>query len=110
MEEEILNLLPSIPKRTDSVENQLTDLIMIANKLGMHDAVDAINYVYKNLPKPKYACFVEAYLEDGKWYEVDPTCVIDSYSKTQDCIFAKEGMRKEQCEYWESTQFKEIIK
>jgi NADH:ubiquinone oxidoreductase subunit B-like Fe-S oxidoreductase len=107
MKKEILDQLLSIPKRNDSVENQLTDLIMIANKLGMHKAADAINYVYKNLPEPKYACFVEAFLDNGVWYEVDPTCVIDS-NKIHDCIFANEKMRKEQCEYWKSTQFKKI--
>ncbi len=83
------------PQRQDSVSDQLADLRLIANKLGMYDAADAINQWCKNLPKLKYGCYYD--LEEGDKAQDD--CVIDN-STFSDCVHAKRGMRKEQCEYW----------
>jgi hypothetical protein len=82
------------PKRQDSVEEQLSDLISIANRLGMHDAADAIQQIHSNLPILRYGCHCD--LEPGQ----NPDgCVIDD-GLPMNCIYAKTGMRKEQCLYW----------
>jgi hypothetical protein len=84
----------SQPKRQDSVEEQLADLIAVANRLGMHDAADAVQQMYCLLPALRYGCHCD--LEPGQ--EPDG-CVIDE-GLPQHCIYAKPGMRKEQCQYW----------
>ena len=91
-----LQELPSDWKqRQDSVSEQLADLRLIANRLGFYDAADAINQWCRNLPELKYGCYCD--LEPGRQALND--CVIDT-GEFYNCIYAKEGMRKEQCEYW----------
>jgi hypothetical protein len=95
MDNEFLKSIPVLPQRQDSTSKQLSDLIMVANRLGMYDAADAIKMVIKNIPEPKWGCHcdLEPHMQpDG--------CVIDTNSYN-DCIYAKKGMRKEQCEYWQ---------
>lgn len=107
MNQEQLNQIPVFPQRQDSVSNQLADLIIVANKLGFYDAADAIKSIRKNLPKPSYGCFVEAYKRNGIWQEVEKTCVLDS-GEYHNCIYADKVTRKEQCEYWKQITFKEL--
>lgn len=45
---EILCMLPQITQRQDSTIDQLSDLILIANKIGMYDAADTINNIIQN--------------------------------------------------------------
>lgn len=83
-----------LPQRQDSVAEQLVDLQMIANKMGMYDAADVISQWCKNLPHVEYGCHCD--LEPG----MEPDgCVIDE-GRLNDCIYAEPNMRKEQCEYW----------
>lgn len=91
--------IPSQPQRQDAVADQLADLVAVANRLGMYDAADAVQQMTKNLPKLKYGCHCD--LEpDGMGPD---ECVLDSHDplvSSEDCIYAKSGMRKEQCAYW----------
>ena len=89
-----LNKLPKWPQRQDSLAGQVADLILIANRLGLFDAADAVKQMATKLDQVKYGCHVEIY------QGVEPDeCVIDT-GDFDDCIYAKEGMRKEQCCYW----------
>jgi hypothetical protein len=92
-----LNLIPPQPQRQDSFNNQLADLIRVANRLGMYDAADGITQIYnKSLKTPnliKYGCYV-----DGP-DNIDSVCVLDSIPHER-CIYAEDSMRKEQCKYW----------
>ena len=89
-----LHKLPAWPQSQDSVSEQLAHLIQVANRLGLYDAADAVKQMATNLKKLDYGCHVDLY--PG----LDPDeCVIDTGS-IHYCIHAKEGMRKEQCEYW----------
>ena len=49
----ILDNIQSLPQRQDSVADQLADLRLVANKLGMYDAADAIKQWCKELPDLK---------------------------------------------------------
>lgn len=91
-----INELPSWPQRQDSVLDQLADLRVVANRLGFYDAADAIRQWCANLPALKYGCHCD--LEP----DMEPDhCVIDDHGVINGhCIYAKDGMRKEQCEYW----------
>ena len=93
-----LQKIPPLSQRQDSVSNQLADLQIVANRLGMYDAADAIQQWCDHLPVLKYGCHCEVE------YEGEPAddCVLDDDNgyPISDCIFAKEGMRKEQCENW----------
>ena len=89
-----LHNIPIVKQRQDSVSDQLADLIAVANRLGMYDAVDALKQIHHNLPPLKYGCHCD--LEEGM--EPDD-CVID-HGRISLCIYAKENMRKEQCKYW----------
>lgn len=43
---ELFNLIDTLPKqvqRQDSLQDQLVDLLVVANKLGMYDAADYLN-------------------------------------------------------------------
>lgn len=86
--------LPVWPQRQDALSSQIADLIVIANRLGLHDAADAVKQMVPNLSEVKYGCHVD--LEPGQ--EPDD-CVIDT-GDLFNCIYAKESMRKEQCKYW----------
>ena len=89
-----LHKLPAWPQSQDSVAEQLACLIQVANRLGLYDAADAVKQMASNLEELAYGCHVE--LAQG----ADPDgCVIDT-GDLHDCVYAKEGMRKEQCEYW----------
>jgi len=92
-----LHKLPSDwPQRQDSVSAQLADLRLIANRLGFYDAADAIKQWCKHLPKLEYGCHCD--LEPG---QNPDSCVIGSDNHIlSDCTYAKEGMRKEQCQFW----------
>lgn len=91
----LLNKIPTLPQRQDSLAEQLADLRMVANRLGMHDAADFIS----QLPavekvQLKYGCHCDLEPQmapDG--------CVIDT-GEIKNCVYAKPDMRKEQCEYW----------
>jgi hypothetical protein len=89
-----LKEIPKYQQRQDSVSDQLADLILVANKLGMYDAADAIQQMIPNLPKLKYGCYIEL------WEGIFNTCVLDEGGNHMDCVYAKDGMRKEQCEMW----------
>lgn len=95
-----LSQFPSLPKCSDTVVVQLRDLQMIANRLGMFEAADAIQQLFNLDPIEalEYGCHLD--LEITTTGEPDE-CVLDlaEYGHT-DCIYAKEGMRKEQCLYW----------
>lgn len=94
---DLLASLPALPQRQDSTKQQLSDLRMVANRLGMHDAAGAIRQLFEidgSLETLRYGCHcdLEPHMEpDG--------CVIDE-GRHSDCNHAKTGMRKEQCEYW----------
>ena len=89
-----LSTLPNLPQRQDALSLQLADIVAIAIRLGLYDAADAITQVLGQGEKVAYGCHCD--LELGQ--EPDD-CVIDS-GTCHECIHAKEGMRKEQCEYW----------
>jgi len=86
---------PTYQQRQDSVSAQLADLRVIANRIGFYDAADAIKQWCKNMPELKYGCHcdLEPHMEPDE-------CVIDK-GRLADCFYAREGMRKEQCKYWE---------
>ena len=86
--------IPIKPQRQDSVNDQLLDLIAVGNRLGMYDAVDVIRQFLPRLKEVRYGCYcdLEPHMEpDG--------CVIDT-EEYHYCVYAKKGMRKEQCGYW----------
>ena len=88
-----IQTLPTWPQSQKSVAEQMADVVVIANRLGMYDAADAIVQMSKNLPNLKYGCHcdLEPHMEPDE-------CVLDNGEGH--CIYAKEGMRKEQCKYW----------
>jgi hypothetical protein len=86
--------LPVWPQSQKSLADQMADLVMIGNRLGLYDAADAVKQMANNLGKVEYGCHDD--LEPG---EGPDGCVIDE-GRHNDCIYAKPGMRKEQCEYW----------
>jgi len=90
-----LDKIPVFPQRQDSVSAQLEDLKLVANRLGMYDAADAIGQIFPRLASLKYGCFVDLETENI----IDDTCAIDD-GEIHACIYAKKGMRKEQCCYW----------
>jgi hypothetical protein len=89
-----LHQLPAWPQSQKSLSEQMAMLVQIANRLGLYDAADAVRQLTPRLDEVKYGCHVE--LDPG----MEPDgCVIDE-GRPEDCIYAKPGMRKEQCEYW----------
>ena len=90
-----LQCLPSWPQSQNSLTDQIADVVRIANRLGFYDAASAIEQLIPKLSTVRYGCHVD--LEEGQ--EPDD-CVIDS-GHLNDCSYAKKGMRKEQCEYWQ---------
>lgn len=91
-----LQKLPALPQRQDSLSDQLADLRQVANRLGMYDAADAIRQWCENMPELKYGCHCD--LEP----DMEPDgCVLDGEAQNAlTCVYAKDGMRKEQCKYW----------
>lgn len=96
--EKMMNLhqLPSWPQSQEPLAIQMAQLVQIANRLGLHDAADAVKQLTPRLGEVKYGCHVD--LEYCHGCEPDG-CVIDT-GDLDDCIYAKPGMRKEQCKYW----------
>ena len=89
-----LSKLPAWPQSQEPLADQMADLISVANRLGLHDAADAVKQMAQNIGDLRYGCHVD--LEPGMF----PTsCVIDE-GLFSDCFYARKGMRKEQCEYW----------
>ncbi len=72
----------------------MAELVAIANRLGLHDAADAVKQMAGNLADLRYGCHVD--LEPDQQPD---GCVIDD-GRYHDCLYAKQGMRKEQCQYW----------
>lgn len=94
MASEFIDSIPQQPQRQDSVMEQLADLRVAANKLGLHDAADAIRQAFPSVESIKYGCHCD--LDDGM---APDGCVIDE-GRRRDCIYARKIERKEQCEYW----------
>jgi len=89
-----LHMLPSWPQSQEPLATQLASLIQIANRLGLYDAADTVKQMSTKLTDMRYGCYVD--LDPG----MEPDgCVIDT-GDLHNCIYAKKGMRKEQCEYW----------
>jgi hypothetical protein len=89
-----LSRLPAWPQSQEPLADQMADLISVANRLGLHDAADAVKQMAENIGELRYGCHVD--LEPGMF----PTsCVIDT-GDFDDCNLAHKGMRKEQCKYW----------
>jgi hypothetical protein len=89
-----LHLLPSWPQSQDPLAAQMSDLIQVANRLGLYDAADAVKKMSTRLEPVKYGCHFK--LEEDQQPD---GCVIDT-EEFHNCVYAKEGMRKEQCKYW----------
>ncbi len=89
-----LSKLPAWPQSQASLADQMADLIRVANRLGLYDAADAVRQMAPKIGKVRYGCHVDLF--DG----ASPDgCVIDT-GEYHNCIYAEEGMRKEQCKYW----------
>jgi hypothetical protein len=89
-----LHQLPVLPQSQQSLSDQMAELIQVSNRLGLYDAADAVHQLMPRLRKVKYGCHVD--LDPG----MEPDgCVIDE-DQPHKCIYAKAGMRKEQCKYW----------
>lgn len=91
-----LSDLPKLDQRQDSLNDQLADLRRVANRLGMYDAADAMTQLFKAHAdgRLRYGCHID--LDPG----MEPDgCVIDE-GLHGNCVHAKVGMRKEQCDYW----------
>lgn len=98
MKQETFDQIPTCPQRQDSVTAQLIDLRAVANRLGMYDAADAIREIIgkQTAPVVRYGCHCDL----GSTVDGQPDgCVIDRQDY-DDCVYAKPGMRKEQCKHW----------
>lgn len=90
-----LHSLPTWPQSQESLSSQLGFLVQVANRLGLHDAADAVTQLIPRISEVRYGCHID--IEPG----IEPDgCVIDE-GNYHNCIYAKEGMRKEQCKYWQ---------
>lgn len=52
--QELLNKIPAMEQRQDSVTDQINDLIDIATKLGMYDARDWLQITFYSKSNKKY--------------------------------------------------------
>lgn len=68
---------------------------MVAVRLGMYDAADAIVQMYPNLPNLKYGCHCCL----GTDKEEPDGCVLDGGS-VRYCFLATQYDKKEKCPYW----------
>jgi hypothetical protein len=103
-----LDAIPKLAQRQDSTVDQLKDLRLVANKLGMYDAADVItrylgnqfdaaDAIPTNVNKHGYKSFGCHFdLEPG---QIPDACVID-LGRPHECINAKSITCKEQCSYW----------
>ena len=98
MTNDILDGIPVREQRQDSVSDQLRDLCYIANRLGMRDAADAIGQMFTigRVDRIRFGCHCD--IENTISGQPDD-CVLNT-GDIDDCIYAKRGMRPEQCEYW----------
>lgn len=106
---DLLICLPVQAQRQDDTESQLKDLILIADRLGMHDAADAIKLIIRtrgDKEPAKHGCHCEI---ESTVNGIQDDCVIDT-GDHQDCVYAHLGMRKEQCKYWLPIKITEITK
>ena len=97
--------LPKLPQRQDSLAAQLTDLRDVANRLGLYDAADALRQTFGETMelaenRVRYGCHCD--IENTVSGQPDD-CVLNS-GDIEDCIYAKQGMRPEQCDYWRPAQ------
>jgi hypothetical protein len=75
--------LPQMHQTQDPLNDQLKDLISVANRLGLYDAADVVEKLLKNDKKnEKYGCHCK--LEDDG---IPDDCVIDR-GDFDDCIYA----------------------
>jgi len=90
-------IIPKLPQRQDALDDQIADLIFVANKLGMYDAADFVKMLTPSIKTLKYGCHFD--LD----HDMEPDeCVLNmggDYDHT-DCIMATKDMRREQCEFW----------
>jgi hypothetical protein len=89
-----LSKLPTWPQSQEPLADQMAGLISVANRLGLHDAADAVRQMAENIGELRYGCHVD--LEPGMF---STSCVIDE-GLFDNCSLAHRGMRKEQCKYW----------
>lgn len=92
----LLNGIPSRPQRQDSTMEQLHDLVLVANRLGMYDAADAIKQAFElgKFNNIRYGCHCD--LEEGQ----EPDDCVINFGAHDSCVNARIGMRPEQCEHW----------
>lgn len=95
MNQKQLNQLPTWPQSQDSVSAQMADLRLIANRLGLYDAADAIKLLVNQLPELKFGC----HYDYGENRTAHPGCVGED-AGAYTCSHFKPGMRKESCKYW----------
>lgn len=95
---ELLDGVPARQQRQDSAVNQLQDLVRVATRLGMYDAANSINKAFElgKFDNIRYGCHCD--IENTVSGQPDD-CVLNN-GDIEDCIYAKQGMRPEQCEYW----------
>lgn len=98
---EILSTLPALPQRQDSSGAQLEELEAIARHLGMLDAAEVIRNLLEanrsGTGELRMGCHCDIEnMQEG--FEPDE-CVVDE-GRLDRCIHAREGMRKEDCQYW----------
>ena len=101
-----LSKIPALPQRQDSTMEQIIDLKRVANRLGMYDAADMLENIFVMLQSTilSHRREIEATIKYGCHRDSDVGqspggCVIDE-KKPWNCIYAKEGIKKEQCEWW----------
>lgn len=92
----VLDGIPVRTQRQDSAIDQLQDLARVAARLGMYDAADAIRQAFElgKFDNIRYGCHCD--LED----HMEPDGCVITDGRIADCVYAKKGMRPEQCEYW----------
>ena len=93
-----------LPLKLQEVSKPIGDLAMELEQsipdgpeksAGMRKLLEAKDcFVRASLEPKKYGCYCE--LEPG---EQPDGCVIDN-GRNNDCIYANEGMKKEDCKYW----------
>lgn len=99
---DVLDEMKNFEKSKKSLNDQLKDLSLIALKFGLYDAYEVVKDLVKTNHEKKYGCFVEAYIENGKYKEVFPSCVFDTnnHYDCSDCLISKNIKSKEECAYW----------
>jgi len=83
-----IQTIPAQPQRQDSVAAQLSDLVAVANRLGMYDAADAVKQMAGKLPKLRCGCHCD----------LEPNMKPDGCLVDDRCIYAKTGIRSLNCD------------